>query len=89
MVFHPTVEEIVKICNVVTINAPLHPQTENETSQTINTKPEFHLIFWMGTPLISLQLTQDRRLQASEPASCHQDGSDFLADAAQTSMMPP
>jgi formate dehydrogenase len=29
VVFHPTVEEMVKICDVVTINAPLHPQTEN------------------------------------------------------------
>src|SRR5271163_1708217 len=27
--FHPTVEEMVKVCDVVTINAPLHPQTEN------------------------------------------------------------
>ena len=29
VVFHPTVEEMVKVCDVVTINAPLHPQTEN------------------------------------------------------------
>jgi formate dehydrogenase len=27
--FHPTVEEMVKVCDVVTINALLHPQTEN------------------------------------------------------------
>src|SRR5580700_5214314 len=27
--FHPNVEEMVKVCDVVTINAPLHPQTEN------------------------------------------------------------
>jgi formate dehydrogenase len=27
--FHPTVEELVGVCDVVTINAPLHPETEN------------------------------------------------------------
>ena len=29
VVFHPTVEDMVEVCDVVTINAPLHPQTEN------------------------------------------------------------
>jgi formate dehydrogenase len=29
VVFHPTVEDMVKVCDVVTINAPLHPQTED------------------------------------------------------------
>ncbi len=27
--FHPTVEALVEACDVVTINAPLHPETEN------------------------------------------------------------
>jgi formate dehydrogenase len=27
--FHPSVEDMVKVCDVVTINAPLHPETEN------------------------------------------------------------
>ncbi len=27
--FHPSVEEMVKVCDVITINAPLHPETEN------------------------------------------------------------
>jgi formate dehydrogenase len=27
--FHPTAEDMVKVCDVVTINAPLHPETEN------------------------------------------------------------
>jgi formate dehydrogenase len=27
--FHPSVEEMVGVCDVVTINAPLHPETEN------------------------------------------------------------
>ena len=27
--FHPTVESMVEVCDVVTINAPLHPETEN------------------------------------------------------------
>ncbi len=27
--FHPGVEEMVKVCDVVTINAPLHPETEH------------------------------------------------------------
>jgi formate dehydrogenase len=27
--FHPSVEEMVKVCDVVTINAPLHPETEH------------------------------------------------------------
>src|ERR1700687_2661435 len=29
VVFHPTVEDMVKVCDVGTINAPLHPQTDN------------------------------------------------------------
>jgi len=27
--FHPTVESLVEVCDVITINAPLHPETEN------------------------------------------------------------
>jgi formate dehydrogenase len=27
--FHPAVESLVEVCDVVTINAPLHPETEN------------------------------------------------------------
>ncbi len=27
--FHPTAQEMVKVCDVVTINAPLHPETEH------------------------------------------------------------
>jgi formate dehydrogenase len=29
LVFHPTAESLVAVCDVVTINAPLHPETEN------------------------------------------------------------
>lgn len=29
LTFHPNVEEMVKVCDVVTINAPLHPGTQN------------------------------------------------------------
>ncbi len=29
LVFHPTVESLLEVCDVVTINAPLHPGTEN------------------------------------------------------------
>jgi formate dehydrogenase len=29
LVHHPDVESLVKVCDVVTINAPLHPETEN------------------------------------------------------------
>jgi formate dehydrogenase len=29
LTWHPTVEDMVKVCDVITINAPLHPQTEN------------------------------------------------------------
>ena len=28
LIWHPTVEDMVKVCDVVTINAPLHPETE-------------------------------------------------------------
>ncbi|MGO9874674.1 MAG: NAD-dependent formate dehydrogenase [Acidimicrobiia bacterium] len=28
LVYHPTAESLVEVCDVVTINAPLHPQTE-------------------------------------------------------------
>jgi formate dehydrogenase len=29
LTYHPTVESMVKVCDVVTINAPLHPETEH------------------------------------------------------------
>jgi formate dehydrogenase len=29
LIYHPTVESLVKACDVVTINAPLHPETED------------------------------------------------------------
>jgi formate dehydrogenase len=29
LTFHPSAESMVKVCDVVTINAPLHPETEN------------------------------------------------------------
>jgi formate dehydrogenase len=29
LTWHPTAEDMVKVCDVVTINAPLHPETEN------------------------------------------------------------
>jgi formate dehydrogenase len=29
LVWHPNVEDMVRVCDVVTINAPLHPETEN------------------------------------------------------------
>jgi formate dehydrogenase len=29
LTWHPTVEDLVKVCDVVTINAPLHPETEH------------------------------------------------------------
>jgi len=29
LTFHPNVESMVKVCDVVTINCPLHPETEN------------------------------------------------------------
>jgi formate dehydrogenase len=29
LTYHPTVESMVKVCDVVTINCPLHPETEN------------------------------------------------------------
>jgi len=29
LIWHDTVEDMVKVCDVVTINAPLHPETEN------------------------------------------------------------
>lgn len=29
LTFHPDVESLVKVCDVVTINCPLHPETEN------------------------------------------------------------
>lgn len=33
--FHPTVESLVEVCDVVTINAPLHPETENLFDETL------------------------------------------------------
>jgi formate dehydrogenase len=36
--FHPTVESLVAACDVVTINAPLHPETENLFDEALITK---------------------------------------------------
>jgi formate dehydrogenase len=36
--FHAIVEDMVKVCDVVTINAPLHPQTENLFDDTLLSK---------------------------------------------------
>jgi formate dehydrogenase len=29
LTFHPTAKSLVRVCDVVTINAPLHPETEH------------------------------------------------------------
>ncbi|HMH46988.1 MAG TPA: NAD-dependent formate dehydrogenase [Solirubrobacteraceae bacterium] len=36
--FHETVESLVEVCDVVTINAPLHPETENLFDDTLISK---------------------------------------------------
>jgi formate dehydrogenase len=38
LTFHPTAESMVKVCDVVTINAPLHPETENLFNATLLAK---------------------------------------------------
>ena len=35
LTFHPNVESLVKVCDVVTINCPLHPETENLFNETL------------------------------------------------------
>jgi formate dehydrogenase len=36
--FHPNAESLVRVCDVVTINAPLHPETENLFNETLINK---------------------------------------------------
>lgn len=36
--FHPNVESMVKVCDVVTINCPLHPETENLFNEALISK---------------------------------------------------
>ncbi len=36
--FHPTVESMVKVCDVVTINCPLHPETEHMFNDALISK---------------------------------------------------
>jgi formate dehydrogenase len=38
LVFHPTAEAMVRICDVVTINTPLHPETEHMFNDTLIAK---------------------------------------------------
>ncbi|EER14209.1 Formate dehydrogenase, putative [Perkinsus marinus ATCC 50983] len=38
VIYHPTVEDMVKVCDVVTINCPLHPQTEHLFDATLLSK---------------------------------------------------
>jgi formate dehydrogenase len=35
LTFHPNVQSLVKVCDVVTINAPLHPETEHLFNDTL------------------------------------------------------
>jgi formate dehydrogenase len=38
LTFHPNVESMVKVCDVVTINCPLHPETENLFNEAMISK---------------------------------------------------
>ena len=38
LTWHPTVEDMVKVCDVVTINCPLHPETENLFNEAMLSK---------------------------------------------------
>lgn len=38
LIWHDTVEDMVKVCDVVTINAPLHPETENLFNEAMLSK---------------------------------------------------
>ena len=38
LTFHPNVESMVKVCDVVTINCPLHPQTEHMFNEKLISK---------------------------------------------------
>ena len=38
MTFHPNIEEMVKLCDVVTINAPLHPGTQGMFNDALISK---------------------------------------------------
>jgi formate dehydrogenase len=38
LTFHPNVESLVKVCDVVTINCPLHPETENLFNEALINK---------------------------------------------------
>ncbi len=38
LIWHPNVEDMVKVCDVVTINAPLHPETEHLFNDTLLAK---------------------------------------------------
>jgi formate dehydrogenase len=38
VMWHPSVEDMVKVCDVVTINCPLHPETENLFNEAMISK---------------------------------------------------
>jgi len=38
LTYHPNVESLVKVCDVVTINCPLHPETENLFNEALISK---------------------------------------------------
>jgi formate dehydrogenase len=40
LIWHPTVDDMVRVCDVITINAPLHPQTENLFDAALISKME-------------------------------------------------
>jgi len=41
LTFHQSVEEMVKVCDVITINAPLHPETENLFDEEMISKMKY------------------------------------------------
>ena len=42
--FHESVESLVEVCDVVTINAPLHPETENMFNSELLARMKLSLI---------------------------------------------
>ena len=40
LTYHPNVESMVRVCDVVTINAPLHPETEHLFNDALIGKDE-------------------------------------------------
>jgi hypothetical protein len=67
LTWHPNVEDMVKVCDVVTINAPLHPETENLFNDNLLSKMK-RRAYLVNTARQDLRSGRNRPVPRKRPA---------------------